>query len=117
MTTTQNTSAGPHTAVQIAEHAHVLQRSGCGTGTEMVCTVPGCGGAWPGSAGELQEWSDDHAESLDVRGSLPAREGLNMTTTQNTDITDITWAQLSDAGIDTDLVTRQHDSLGGENYV
>jgi hypothetical protein len=41
----------------------------------------------------------------------------NQNTDMNTDITDITWAQLSDAGIDTDLVTRQHDALGGENYV
>ena len=41
----------------------------------------------------------------------------NQNTDMNTDITDITWAQLTDAGIDTDLVTRQHDALGGENYV
>src|ERR1039458_2775342 len=41
----------------------------------------------------------------------------NQNTDMNTDITDITWTQLSEAGIDTDLVTRQHDALGGENYV
>jgi hypothetical protein len=40
-----------------------------------------------------------------------------MTGTTTSDITDITWRMMSDAGIDIDLVNRQPTTLGADEYI